>query len=66
MGVFIPDRDKWVDRLIEETEFQITNTRAFLERIHDSEEKTRKYIEELTNHLENDLRRLERERSESE
>jgi 5-bromo-4-chloroindolyl phosphate hydrolysis protein len=64
MGLFAPDGSPKIDRLIEDTERAIANTRSFLEKIHESEDETRKYLETLTNSLENDLRRLERDRRE--
>ena len=66
MGVFSPDGSPKIDRLIEETERAITNTRSFLEKLHENEEKTREYVQTLTNSLENDLRRLARDRRERE
>lgn len=66
MGVFTPNGSPQIERLIEETERAITNTRSFLEKLHDSEDKTRQYVETLTASLENDLRRLERDRRERE
>ena len=50
------------DRLIEETERLLINTRIFLEHLEQSEEATRRYVEGLKTTLENDLRRLERDR----
>ena len=38
----------------------LKNTRAFLARIREGEEATGRYIEQLKETLENDLRRLER------
>ena len=64
MGLFAPDGSPKIDRLIEDTERAIANTRSFLEKLHENEEKTRKYVETLTNSLENDLRRLVRDRRE--
>ena len=66
MGVFTPDGSPKIERLIEETERAITNTRSFLDKLHESEEKTREYVQTLTASLENDLRRLERDRRERE
>lgn len=66
MGLFAPDGSPRADRLIEETEHAIRNTRAFLEKIQKGEEATRRYVENITAHLESDLRRLERERRERE
>ena len=66
MGVFTPDGSPKFERLIEETERAIANTRSFLDKLHESEEKTRLYVETLTSSLENDLRRLERDRRERE
>ncbi len=66
MGVFTPDGSPKIERLIEETERAISNTRSFLDKLHESEEKTRQYVQTLTNSLENDLRRLERDRRERE
>ena len=66
MGVFTPDGSLGIDSLIEETERAIINTRSFLDKLHDSEEKTRHYVETLKSSLENDLRRLERDRRERE
>lgn len=66
MGVFTPERSPQIEQLIEETELAITNTRSFLDKLYDGEEKTRHYIENLKSSLENDLRRLERDRRERE
>ena len=66
MGVFTPERSPQIEHLIEETELAITNTRSFLDKLYDGEEKTRHYIENLKSSLENDLRRLERDRRERE
>jgi len=62
MRRFAPDRSEDIDRLIEETERQIANTKTFLECLHHGEEKTRRYIEEVKTTFENDLRRFERNR----
>ena len=64
MGVFAPDGSPQIDRMIEDTEQAIANTRSFLDKLHDSEAATRQYVENLTSTLENDLRRLERDRRE--
>ena len=65
MRLFAPDRGQHVDRLIEETERQITNTKLFLDRLHQGEEKTRRYVEEVKTTFENDLRRFQRSRGEN-
>jgi hypothetical protein len=62
MRLFVPDRSKDMDRLIEETERQIANTKTFLDHLHQGEEKTRQYVEEVKATFENDLRRFERNR----
>ena len=66
MRLFTPDRSEGLDRLIEETEQQIANTRLFLERLNHSEERTRRYVDELKASFENDLRRFQRDRRENE
>ena len=62
MRLIVPDRSESVDRLIEEAERQIANTKLFLERLNQGEEKTRRYVEELRATFENDLRRFRRSR----
>ena len=52
------------DQLVEETERLLANTRAFLDSLEQGEEATRKYVEEVKESLENDLRRLKRDRRE--
>ena len=64
MRLYVPERHGWIDRLIEETEDRITNTKAFLDRIQAGEERTQQYIKEHLAKLEGDLRRLERQRRE--
>ena len=61
-GRFAPDGSPQNDRLIKETEELLINTSKFLEHLQASEEDTRKYVEELKENLENDLRRLRRDR----
>ena len=63
--LFTPKSNPQTDRLIEETEQLLINTRRFLEHLQAGEEATRKYVEGLKTTLENDLRRLERDRRES-
>ena len=62
MRMFAPNRSEDIERLIEETERQISNTKKFLECLHHGEEKTRRYIEEVKTTFEKDLRRFERNR----
>lgn len=66
MGIFAPQRSPQIEHLIEETELAINHTRSFLDKLHNSEEKTRRYVETLKASLENDLRRLERDRRDRE
>ena len=61
--LFVPDGSAETDRLIEETQQLLVNTKIFLERLQESEDATRKYVENLRETLENDLRRLKRKRS---
>lgn len=63
--VFAPGGSPKADRLIEETEQLLTNTRRFLEHLQAGEDATRKYVEGLKETLENDLRRLERDKREA-
>ncbi len=64
-GLFAPEGSPKKDRLIEETEQLLVNTRKFLEHLQAGEEDTRRYVEGLKETLENDLRRLERDKREA-
>ena len=66
MHRYTQGRDSLADHLLEATEAMLANTRAFLDRIEENEESTRRYVEGLKNSLESDQRRLERDRREVE
>jgi hypothetical protein len=61
---FAPGGGPEGDQLVEETERLLANTRAFLDSLEQGEEATRKYVEEVKESFENDLRRLKRDRRE--
>ena len=65
MGVFAPRRSSDVDRRIEEAEAMLRNTEAFLSGLRESDEKTRKYIEEISESLERDVQRLRSRKEEN-
>lgn len=65
-SLFGPDGSPLVDRLIEETMDAMENAKAFLSRLSEEDTETRRYLENITGHLENDLKRLERELKEKE
>ena len=66
MRLFVSGRSQDRDRLIKATEQQLNNTKLFLERLHQGEEKSRRYVEKVKATFENDLRRFRRNRSERE
>ncbi len=51
----MPDLD--AERLLEEAERALKHTSSFLEHLHESDAATRRYIEQVKEKLENDLRR---------
>ena len=55
---FAPGRNPDAARTIEETEGLLRNTRAFLDGLRESDEKTRAYIREISESLERDIQRL--------
>ncbi len=65
MRLLTPRRSPEIDNLVEETKERLENARAFLDRIEDGQERTRRYLEEFAATLENDLRRLEKNRDDA-
>ena len=61
-GQFAPgpssDIDSCIDETIDETIVLLRNTRGFLEGLRDSDEKTRKYVKDISESLERDVQRL--------
>ena len=51
-----------IDDLIEETEWSIANTRRFLEQMHLSEIESQRYVEQIRDTFEGNLRSLKRKR----
>jgi hypothetical protein len=58
MGQFVPGRRSDIDSCIDETVLLLRNTRAFLDGLRDSDEKTREYVKEISESLERDVQRL--------
>ena len=59
MDRFVQVPDSMLEHHIRSTEAMLANTRAFFDRISEAEEDTRRYVLELKQSLENDVRRLE-------
>ena len=59
MDRFVQGPDSMLEHHIQSTEAMLANTRAFFDRILEAEEDTRRYVLELKQSLENDVRRLE-------
>lgn len=62
MGLPLPSIDNDLDKLIEETEASVLNTRNFLDRIQLSEVENKRYIQQITDNLEGSLKNLKRKR----
>ena len=62
MRRFTPGRGRELENHLESTEAMLAHTRAFLNHLAESEEESRRYVEQLKESLENDHRRLEKER----
>ena len=58
IGLLTSGRSSDVDRSIQETTEMLENTRAFLEGLRGSDEKTKEYVKELSETLERDVQRL--------
>jgi hypothetical protein len=58
MGQFVPGRSSEIDQCIDETTLLLRNTRAFLDGLRDSDEKTREYVKDISESLERDVQRL--------
>ena len=65
-GTSARDQRLETERMIEETRRMLENTCAFLKCIREGEDAANQYVQQLKGTLENDLRRLERDRMERE
>ena len=65
-SLFTPDGAVRVEKLINDTERRLENTRKFLDDLREAPPEARRYVDGLKTTLEHEVRRLEREREEKE
>jgi hypothetical protein len=58
MRLYVQGRSPSIDQRIEETETHLIHTREFLDRIAQSEHRTREHIARMLHHLERELQSL--------